>query len=165
LLGRIKPIKEIHMKTKLLTALLLALPLFSHAAPISAVDGACDGKMPHSMMHPPMSHGHAQGMRHEGVPPFLHGANLTEAQKDQVFKLMHTQAPVMREKAKAAQQAMEELRALGQAEKFDETRAKSLADNAARAHAEMALLHVKTDQQIYTLLTPEQRSKIGQRQK
>lgn len=143
------------MPTRLLAALLLALPLLGHAAPPAAVDHDCGGKMSGHAGHGP---DHAMG--HQPMPPFLRGAALSDSQKDQIFKLLHDQAPALRDQGKVAHQAMDELHKLGQADKFDETRAKALAATAARAHGEIALLHAKAEQQIYALLTPEQRSKI-----
>ena len=46
------------------------------------------------------------------MPPHLRGLNLTEAQQDKVFEIMHAQAPVMRDKAKVVRKAESDLRAL-----------------------------------------------------
>lgn len=112
-----------------------------------------------------MGRGPGGGMMHDGhharhgagMMPLLHQLDLSEAQQDKVFSIMHAQAPLMREQAKIAHKARTELRELGFADKFDDAKARSLADAEARAHAEMALLRTRTAQQIFALLTPEQR--------
>lgn len=155
------------MKTSLIASLLLAVPLFAQAAPPMG-EGGCNGKMgegPGAMGGGQFagSMGGGQGGRMGGgLPHHLRGLNLSESQKDQIFKLMHDQAPQMREKAKAAQQAHEELRQLSQSGQFDEARAKGLIDNATRAHGDMMLMHLKNEQQILTLLTPEQRKQMSE---
>ena len=71
------------------------------------------------------------GMGGEMMPPHLRGLNLTEAQRDKIFEIMHAQAPVMRDKAKALRKAEEDLRALTAAADYSDAKAKSLADAGA----------------------------------
>lgn len=94
----------------------------------------------------------------EPVPPFLRGVKLSEEQKDKIFAIMHAQMPQMRQLAKALRKAHEELRDLALSDKYDEARARTLAEGAAKASTEMALLRARGDQQIFALLPPEQRS-------
>jgi len=117
----------------------------------------------HGMDHGRGGHGH--GM-HEGMGGMggmdggmrmLRGLNLTDAQRDQVFNLMHKEAPAARERGKAIQKARMELRNLSMSAQYDDARAKTLADSIAAATAEMALTRARTGQEIYKLLTPEQR--------
>ncbi len=96
------------------------------------------------------------------MPPYLHGLNLTEAQRDKVFEIMHGQAPAMRDKAKAARKADEDLRALGIAADYSEAKAKALTDVSAKAMAEMSLARVKVDRQVFEVLTPEQRKQAAE---
>ena len=70
---------------------------------------------------------------------------------------MHKQAPAARERAKAIQKSRLELRNLSMSAQYDDARAKTLADSIAAATAEMALTRARTGQEIYKLLTPEQR--------
>lgn len=144
------------MKTKIFAALLLAAPFLAHAQPPAAVDQPCMAKMGHHPQHD----GHGFG-NHEATPPFLRGIALSDAQKDKVFDLMHKQAPLMREKEKLAFLAMGELRQSAFSDRYDEARVKSLAQSAANAQSEIALLRAQTDQKIYALLTPEQRSEVA----
>ena len=144
------------MKTKLFAALLLAAPFLAHAQPSVAVDQSCMAKMGHHRHHD----GHANG-GHEPTPPFLRGIALNEAQRDQIFELMHKQAPTMRDKAKASHQAMNELHELSLSNNYDEARAKKLARSAADAQSEMGLLRSQNDQKILAMLTPEQRKEVA----
>lgn len=144
------------MKIKIFAALLLTAPFLAHAQPPDMVIQPCMAKMGHHQQHD----GRAFG-GHEPTPPFLHGLTLSETQKDQVFELMHKQAPTMRDKAKASHQAMDELRQLSLSDNYDEARAKKLARNAADAQSEMTLLRMQSDQKILALLTPEQRKELA----
>jgi Spy/CpxP family protein refolding chaperone len=97
------------------------------------------------------------------LPPHLRGLELTEAQRDKVFEIMHAQAPLMRDKAKVLHKAEDDLRGLAAAADYSEAGARSLADAAAKAMAEMTLLRAKTDRQVFEVLTPEQRKQLAER--
>ena len=97
------------------------------------------------------------------MPPHLRGLNLTEAQQDKVFAIMHGQAPGMRDKAKALRKAEGDLRALTAAPDYSEAKARSLADAAAKAMAEMTLARTKAERQVFEVLTPEQRKQLAER--
>jgi Spy/CpxP family protein refolding chaperone len=132
--------------------------------------------------HPPMMHGGpeqggpANGpRRHRGMPPFgapemdgmgwmgkgraplLRGVELTEAQEDKVFAILHAETPYLREQGKAAAKAHEALRAMAGAGKYDDAKAASLAKAAGAAMANIALQRVRTEQKLLAVLTPEQR--------
>lgn len=94
-----------------------------------------------------------------GRPPFFRGVELSEAQQDKVFTILHAEAPYLREQAKAAGKAREALRALASADKYDDAKAAALAKEAATAEANLALQHVRTQQKLLAVLTPEQRNK------
>lgn len=94
---------------------------------------------------------------------FMRGLDLTEAQRDQLFTLRHAQAPKMRELGKTLRHARQELRQLSMSDNYDEARAKALADSASQAGAEMAMLRAQMGNQMYRILTPEQREKLKQR--
>ena len=141
------------MKTRIFAALLIAAPFLAHAQPPATVDQPGMAKMG-------QHHGHAFAGQ-QATPPFLRGITLSEVQQDQIFELMHKQAPAMREKAKASHQAMNELHQLSLSDNYDEARAKKLARSAADAHGEMALLRAQSEQKIIALLTPEQRKEVA----
>lgn len=94
-----------------------------------------------------------------GSPPFFHGLDLSEAQQDKVFAIVHAEAPYLREQSKAAAKAREALRALATADKYDDAKAAALAKDLATAEANIALQHVRTQQKLLAVLTPEQRNK------
>jgi periplasmic protein CpxP/Spy len=136
----------------LLLAIGLALATAAHAAPPM---GMPDGNPPPPPM---MMHG---GPDHEPLPPFLHGIKLTDAQLDKLFEIMHAQAPNLRAREKEIQQTREGLMKLSQSNEFDDAKAKLLSDAAGRAVAEISLLHARADNQIFRLLTSEQRKQLG----
>ena len=153
-------------------SLALCAPLMALAQPGPGAGGpmgqggpGMQGMHRGSGMHEGHRMDHGRGM-HEGMGGMggmdggmrmLRGLNLTEAQRDQVFNLMHKQAPAARERAKAIQKSRLELRNLSMSAQYDDARAKTLADSIAAATAEMALTRARTGQEIYKLLTPEQR--------
>lgn len=92
----------------------------------------------------------------------LRGVNLSEAQRDKVFEIMHAQAPAMRERAKAEQKVNEELRKLAAASDYSEAKARALSEAIGKAAAESALARVKVDRQIADVLTPEQRKQLAE---
>jgi Spy/CpxP family protein refolding chaperone len=94
------------------------------------------------------------------LPPFLHGLNLSDAQEDEVFKLMHQQGPTLFEKSRTAHKAGEALRHMAMSGKFDPTRARTLADTIASANAELTLMHAETEARVIALLTPAQRKQM-----
>lgn len=107
-------------------------------------------------------HGGMGGMGGDRLPPQLKALDLSEAQRDKVFEIMHAQAPQMRERAKALHKAEGELRSLTASADYSDAKARMLADAAARAMAEMTLARVKTERQVYELLTPEQRKQYAE---
>ena len=105
-------------------------------------------------------HGMHQHEMRGGGQRWLRRLELTEAQRDQVFKIFHEQAPAMREHAKAAREASRELRAAAASTSFDRARARTLADAQAKAIAEMAFLRADAMSRVVAILTPEQRQKL-----
>ncbi|MHA4871283.1 Spy/CpxP family protein refolding chaperone [Duganella sp. PWIR1] len=159
----------------ILLASILALPLFAMGA---AAAEDMDGGQPSS------SHGERgpRGPEHDGPPPFggpqrggpdhgpdrgpgfgpgrapfLRGVELSDAQQDKVFAILHAEAPYLREQSKAAAKAREALRAQADADKYDDAKASALAKEVATAEANIALQHVRTQQKLLAVLTPEQR--------
>jgi Spy/CpxP family protein refolding chaperone len=102
------------------------------------------------------------GGEQRGGMGFLRGLDLTQEQRDQVFKIFHDQAPALRERAQAAREAREELRKLALAPGFDSAKARQLADTAAKAQADVAVMRAEGMSKVVALLTPEQRAKLEQ---
>ena len=110
-------------------------------------------------------HGMHQHEMRGGGERWLRGLDLTEAQRDQVFKIFHEQEPLLREHAKAARDASRELRAAATSPNFDRARARALAEAQAKASAEMAFLRADAMSRVVAILTPEQREKLQQRRR
>lgn len=137
------------LKTTLIAAsLALTIPLAAQARPPMGDGwGNCDRPM---MMKKHGGPGMAGG-------PGLRGIDLSEAQRDQIFNLRHALAPAMREQAKVAREAQQQLADLARADNFDANRARALAETKARAHAEMVRLRAENQHAVLQVLTPEQR--------
>lgn len=97
------------------------------------------------------------------LPPYLHRLNLSDAQRDKVFAIVHAQVPTMRDKAKALHKVEDDLRELMAAPDYSEAKARALADTAAQAMAAMTLVRAKVDRQVFEVLTPEQRKQLAER--
>ena len=107
-------------------------------------------------------HGHG-GYHGQDMRGGLRGLDLTEAQREQVRGIFKEQAPAMRERMEIARKAHQELRAASLAPGFDSARARELADTAAKALADAAVLRAEAMSKVVALLTPEQRAKLDER--
>lgn len=132
------------------------------AVPLSAVAFGGAHGAPNSCGGPEMPGKVGHRGPGERMPPYLRGLNLSEAQRDKVFAILHAQAPAMRDKAKMVHRAEADLRGLAMSPDFSEARARSLADASARAMTEMTLARVATDRQVLEVLTPEQRMQVAE---
>ncbi|WEF34707.1 Spy/CpxP family protein refolding chaperone [Pseudoduganella chitinolytica] len=155
------------MLLSLLAAVTLMLPGASHAA----VDGDDGGPAPRRHAGPPGHQGlhegqdldgprGLRGMPGTGALPFLRGPDLSEAQQDRIFALVHGQAPYLREQHKAHEKAERALFELHGAAKYDDAAAVKLAQAAAQAMANITLQHLRTEQKVLAVLTAEQRKQV-----
>jgi periplasmic protein CpxP/Spy len=111
----------------------------------------------------PMGEGMRGGMHHRGGDMMhLRGLNLTEQQRDQIFKIHHDSVPAMREQMKQVEKARTDLRQIAMADKFDEAKARQAADAQAKAMANMAVMRAQTMNRVRQVLTPEQRQKMDE---
>jgi periplasmic protein CpxP/Spy len=119
--------------------------------------GGCMRGGPDGGMH------HGMAMFAEGgpLPPMLRHLQLSEAQQDKIFAILHAQAPQARDMGKALHKAHRALHELTTAASFDDAKAKAAADALGKAVADEALLHARTHRQIFDVLTPEQRQKLA----
>ena len=92
--------------------------------------------------------------------PMLHGVELSEAQQDKVFDLVHAQIPVQRTLERKAAKALDELHRLGTSERFDTRQARALAETYAQAQAQLSFNQAELDSKLRALLTPEQRQQL-----
>ena len=112
-------------------------------------------------MHHMPEHG---GMGTHGgdfTPHFLHGLELTDAQKDKVFELTYAQIPALREKHKELHKIHEELHKLALSNDYDDSKAHALTTRGAAVMASIGDMMAKTDNRIYQLLTPEQKQQLA----
>lgn len=142
---------------KLVLAAAAAATLLASAFAIGA-----DGPMPHGGPGMMMQHGPGMGPMAgmhgmHGGPMVIPGVELSEAQRDKVFAIMHGQAPQMHEQMKAVHKAHDALRELGKSGAFDEARATALSQQLGAAVAATAMQHARVRAQVHSLLTPEQR--------
>lgn len=96
----------------------------------------------------------------EPMPPFLRGLALSEAQQDAIFDLFNGQARGLRERMKVIDKTEKELRAIALSANFDEDRAHALVEAAGIAMAQIKYMQVRTEHQLYSMLTPEQRQQV-----
>jgi protein CpxP len=97
-----------------------------------------------------------------GMHRMLRHLDLSDAQRDQVLKIFHDQAPAMRERMKAARSAREDLAKLASASTFDRERARAIADTEAKAISDVQVLRAESMARVREVLTPEQRAKLDQ---
>ena len=111
----------------------------------------------------PMGEGMHRPMHGSGGPGMeTRGLHLTEAQRDQIFKIHYEQMPAMREQMKQVEKARNDLRQIALADKFDEARARQAADAQAKAMATLAVMRAQAMNRVRQVLTPEQRQKMDQ---
>ena len=125
----------------------------------------------HERMHREHGRHHAHGDEHGGDamggygfgPRMLRGLDLSEAQRDRLFEVRHAEAPAMREQGKIVREAHRELRALSMSDAYDDAKAREIIERGAKAMAEMARLRARSGNELWKLLTPEQREKLAER--
>jgi Spy/CpxP family protein refolding chaperone len=112
----------------------------------------------------PSERGQAQvhQMHSPGAQRLLRQLDLSEAQRDQVFKIFHDQSPAMREQMKVVRRTREELRQAATSSNFDRARARQLSDTQAKAIGEMSFMRADGMSRVVAILTPEQRTKLQQ---
>lgn len=92
----------------------------------------------------------------------MHKLDLSEAQRDQIFEIMHERMPAAREKMKELRKGRDALHDAARAESYDSEQARALAEAQAAVLAELMVMRTETFNQIYGVLTPEQREKAAQ---
>jgi Spy/CpxP family protein refolding chaperone len=94
---------------------------------------------------------------------FLHGLDLTDAQDDKIFALVHAQEPVLREQHKIIEKSRKALHEMRESGKYDDAKAATLAQAEAAATVKITLTQLRTEQQILGTLTAQQRTKLEER--
>lgn len=131
-------------------ALGISLPVNASAA--GSPDGDCKNRVER--------HHETGEFRMGYFPPYLKKLNLMDEQCDKIKSLMHEQEPAMRDKMQALRKSHTELRRLSMSADYDEAKVKMLSESSANVMAEIALMRAHTDNQIYQLLSPEQRTQL-----
>jgi Spy/CpxP family protein refolding chaperone len=147
--------------TPLLTATILSLT-FVGAAIAKPPFGT---NKPHHCVKADMKGHKSMDMKHPHKPFFLKGIELTSEQEDKIFALTHAEVPEMRTRMKAQRELRQDLMILIQSNKFDENKARKIADKLANIERENALSKARLDNSIMNLLTPEQREQVSKNKK
>jgi Spy/CpxP family protein refolding chaperone len=113
----------------------------------------------HEQHHGFKHHGLGHHASKDGVPHYLHGLELTQTQKDQLFALRHEQAPILREQQKQRHALHQALRETSQAQAFDDAKAQEIASGLANLERDQLLMRARTQARILALITPQQREK------
>lgn len=101
---------------------------------------------------------------HKGVGPFEQ-LGLTEDQKTKIADIMKDSRSKNKDAFDDMKKVETDLHDLAWSEDYSESKAKDLIDDKADAAKEFALERVKTDNEIYKVLTPEQRVKFEEMRK
>ena len=134
----------------------MAIPLASQADPVKrdrcehALKSHGAGRLPHDVFGA------------KGLPPHLAALNLSDSQQDKVFEIVYPQVPKIRQSEKQREQLMTELRALSNSATFDSDKAKQLTEKLAAIEQESMFNRASTDNQIFLILSPEQRKQLAE---
>lgn len=118
--------------------------------------GGCDAKGGERQGASMMQHGHGMGMMRG-----LHRLDLSEAQQDKIFELMHAQAPTMRKQMQTLRKVEADLQALKQTPDYSEAKAKELIISMTQKQADMEMSRLQTERKVLEVLTPEQRQQLN----
>jgi periplasmic protein CpxP/Spy len=103
---------------------------------------------------------HDKNMQFPHQPRFLRGIDLTDVQKDKLFELNYAEMPTLRSQMKARHQLKQELMQLS--DNYSEEKAKTIADKLATLERDSVLARARHQQQVLSLLTPEQRKQVSE---
>lgn len=139
-------------KTQILASVLIASSMIF--APL-AVNAAGHHNNQKNSMH--SSHANFKKANFKRMPKL----DLSQEQKDQMFKIRHEKQAEVYEQKKAVKAASKQLRELSGADKFDADKAKQAADQLGQAKAQLALLRAQSKAEFRAVLTPEQKQKMA----
>jgi protein CpxP len=94
----------------------------------------------------------------------LHGLDLTDAQKAQMKQIMTAGKPNIKPLMQQEMQNHQQMTALVRSGSFEESKAQAIATQEAQIHTQIAVERAKIDAQVYQLLTPEQKTKLAERE-
>ena len=105
-------------------------------------------------------YGHGSGHHGSKHHRMFKHLGLSDAQRDQVFKIMHDSKPAKYEKMKQMRALRTEMRDAIHSDSFDVKAVRKLAEKKAAIMADLMVLSAQTRNQIYQIMTPEQKQKI-----
>jgi len=144
------------VRTRILSILALTAAMATAPLAASAANPSADAGMRHQQKA-----SHAYERQAHPMGRAMRALDLTQEQKDQIFKIRHDQQAAEYEQKKAVRAAAEDLRTQSRAENFDAAKAQSAADALGKAQAQLALQRAETRARISAVLTPEQRQKVA----
>lgn len=116
----------------------------------------------------PMKMRHRPGMAglhgFDHLPPFLHGLDLSEEQRDRIFDITYAQIPERRKQQRELHKLKAQLRELPLSADYDAGKVKKLVDSETRLRAEQQLKMADVHHRIYQVLTEAQRKQLAERQ-
>lgn len=112
--------------------------------------------------HAAAGYGMPMGMGDRMMPMLrmMEKLNVTDEQRDKIWAVMDKNRSAVREHITEMMQNRKALRAVVEAEPFDATLVRKLADSQGRAKADMIVLRARGRQEIKALLTPEQQAQF-----
>jgi len=137
-----------------------ALPNFALAHEECHEKGFGDFREPPTEMMRPMPPGEMMAE----LPPFpMEALDLSETQRDKVFQIVHSAEPSLHEKQKVIRKTQELLHQLTTADQFDATKARLIADEHAKALADLLYIHTETQAKVWGILTDMQRNLLNEK--
>jgi protein CpxP len=101
------------------------------------------------------------GMHRGAMPHMFKRLNLTDAQRDQVFKIMYAAMPAKHDKMKQLRDGRRALHDAAMASNYDAAKVRALADAEAKTIADLMVLRTETFHKVLGVLTPAQREQLG----
>ncbi len=92
-------------------------------------------------------------------------STLTDEQRSKIKDIANQMRVKMLKTAAELRQGQAMMKTLVMADKFDEGKAKTLADSQGKLYANMVFLRLQTRHQIYQVMTPEQRKQLEEQMK
>jgi Spy/CpxP family protein refolding chaperone len=79
-----------------------------------------------------------------------------------MFAIHHAMEPQAYEKFKIIRKSHEDLRGAATSATYDEAKVKAAIDAGTRAKADLKLMHVRAEHEVFAMLTPEQKAQVEQ---
>jgi len=107
----------------------------------------------------PGHHGYGGGFEHHMLSMMTDYLGLTDAQQAQVKQIFANEKPTMQPLMQQLHQNEQQLRQLETSNNFDEAKVRELASQRAQVMTELTVEKAKVHNQIFNLLTPDQKTK------